>query len=339
MEGCSGYELLADLDFDTDGDGAVDSDDDYWNDGDGWEPIGWDSTYEFARFFNATFDGNEHTLSNLFTAGRGFSGLFGKIGLDGVDDDLTLADVNVTGTEAAGALAGENQGLLSGIKSSGQASGELHVGGLVGLNLRLVYLSRSSAAVTGMTPPLPPGTGIVITFGPSAATGGLVGYNTGFVVSSYATGPVTSDRSAGGLVGYHQSKLIAASCYATGPVTGSPAGGLVGTIGTPFQEATIRASYATGSVDGSTAGGLVGHVYDEGIITASYATGRVAGRSSGGLVGRNERGTVTNSYWIRARQGRDRGHPARAERRRNCNRPPATAASTEAGTWISMKTI
>ena len=170
VEGCSGYELLADLDFDTDGDGAVDSDDDYWNDGDGWEPIGWDSTYEFARFFNATFDGNEHTLSNLFTAGHGFSGLFGKIGLDGVDDDLTLADVNVTGTEAAGALAGENQGLLSGIKSSGQASGELHVGGLVGLNLRLVYLSRSSAAVTGMTPPLPPGTGIVITFGPSAVT-------------------------------------------------------------------------------------------------------------------------------------------------------------------------
>ena len=127
---------------------------------------------------------------------------------------------------------------------------------MVGLNLRLVYLSRSSAAVTGMRPPLPPGTGIVITFGPAAATGGLVGYNTGFVVLSYATGPVTSDRSAGGLVGFHQSKLISGS-YATGPVTsiGSPAGGLVGTIATPFSEATIRASYATGSVDGSTAGG------------------------------------------------------------------------------------
>ena len=168
VDGCSGYELLADLDFDTDGDGAVDSDDDYWNDGDGWEPIGWDSTYEYARFFNATFDGNEHTLSNLFTAGRGFSGLFGRIGLDGGVDDLTLADVNVTGTEAAGALVGENQGLLSGIQSSGQVSGELHVGGLVGLNLRLVYLSRSSAAVTGMRPPLvfPPGVSVIVTFGP-----------------------------------------------------------------------------------------------------------------------------------------------------------------------------
>ena len=161
-----------------------------------------------------------------------------------------------------------------------------------------------------MRPPLPPSTGIVITFGPAAATGGLVGYNTGFVVLSYATGPVTSDRSAGGLVGFHQSKLISGS-YATGPVTsiGSPAGGLVGTIATPFSEATIRASYATGSVDGSTAGGLVGHVYDEGIITASYATGRAAGRSSGRLVGRNERGTVTNSYWDTRTSGQGSGSP------------------------------
>ena len=179
VDGCSGYELLADLDFDTDGDGTVDSDDDYWNDGDGWDPIGWDSR-GFPRFFSTTFEGNDHTLSNLFTAGRGYSGLFSAIGLDGAVNDLTLADVNVSGTEAAGALVGENQGLLSGIESSGQVSGELHVGGLVGLNLRLVYLSRSSAAVTGMRPPLPPGTGIVVTFGPPAATGGLVGYNTGF---------------------------------------------------------------------------------------------------------------------------------------------------------------
>ena len=306
VDGCSGYELLADLDFDTDGDGAVDSDDDYWNEGDGWVPIGWDSTYEFPFFFNATFDGNEHTLSNLFTAGRAYSGLFGRIGLDGEVRELTLSDVNVTGTEAAGALVGENQGLLIGVRSSGQVSGELHVGGLVGLNLRLVYLSRSSAAVTGNRPPLSPGT-IIAFFGVPAATGGLVGYNTGYVVYSYATGPVTSDSHAGGLVGYHYSKLINAS-YATGPVTGSPAGGLVGTIGTPFNEATIRASYATGSVESRIAGGLVGHLYDEGTITASYATGRVT-RNEGGLVGYDERGTVTSSYWDTRTSGQGSGSP------------------------------
>ena len=37
--GCDGYELMADLDFDTDDDGDVDADDTYWNDGGGWAPI------------------------------------------------------------------------------------------------------------------------------------------------------------------------------------------------------------------------------------------------------------------------------------------------------------
>ena len=121
---------------------------------------------------------------------------------------------------------------------------------------------------------------------------------------------VTSDRSAGGLVGYHQSKLISGS-YATGPVTstGSRAGGLVGTNGVLFDEATIRACYATGSVDGPTAGGLVGRNNEEGIITASYATGRVAdGLNRGGLVGRN-RGIVTNSYWDTHTSGHGSGSP------------------------------
>ena len=333
VDGCSGYVLLADLDFDTDGNGVLDSDDDYWNDGDGWVPIGWDSIYEFPRFFNTTFNGNGHTLSNLFTAGRGYSGLFSAIGLDGVVGNLTLSDVNVTGTEAAGALVGENQGRLSGIQSSGQVSGELHVGGLVGLNLRLVYLSHSSAAVTGMRPPLvsPPGGGLVyISFGPARATGGLVGYNTGFVVLSYATGPVTSDSSAGGLVGYHEFKLIAGS-YATGPVTGSTAGGLVGTIIPPLgREATVRASYATGSVDGGTAGGLVGHLSGGG-ITASYATGRVpSGRNTGGLVGRKG-GTVTNSYWDTRTSGHTSGSPGSGRTTSQLQSP--TSYSGIYGSW------
>ena len=58
-----------------------------------------------------------------------------------------------------------------------------------------------------------------------------MGYNTGFIISSHATGPVEGDRNVGGLAGYNQSKLISGS-YATGPVTGeSCVGGLVGVNG------------------------------------------------------------------------------------------------------------
>ena len=37
---CVGYELTADLDFDTDSSGGANDGDTYWNGGDGWEPIG-----------------------------------------------------------------------------------------------------------------------------------------------------------------------------------------------------------------------------------------------------------------------------------------------------------
>ena len=85
--GCIGYELIADLDFDTNGDGSVDGDDDYHNSGDGWLPIG-----DGTNTFNATFHGNGHTISNL-TIDRSTShwgGLFGELGADAVVRNLGL---------------------------------------------------------------------------------------------------------------------------------------------------------------------------------------------------------------------------------------------------------
>ena len=39
-DGCTGYELNANLDFDTDSSGKIDTGDTYWNGGAGWDPIG-----------------------------------------------------------------------------------------------------------------------------------------------------------------------------------------------------------------------------------------------------------------------------------------------------------
>ena len=57
---CKGYELTANLDFDTNGDGSVDSSDDYYNGGSGWDPLG-----DGTNAFNTNFYGNGHTISNL----------------------------------------------------------------------------------------------------------------------------------------------------------------------------------------------------------------------------------------------------------------------------------
>ncbi|WP_353352625.1 hypothetical protein, partial [Oceaniserpentilla sp. 4NH20-0058] len=57
---CHGYELVTDLDFDTNHNGVVDTNDDYWNDGAGWLPIG-----DSARYFTADFNGNGHVIRHL----------------------------------------------------------------------------------------------------------------------------------------------------------------------------------------------------------------------------------------------------------------------------------
>ena len=120
--------------------------------------------------------------------------------------------------------------------------------------------------------------------------GGLVGYNSGSVRTSYATGDVSRTGTGsgfGGLVGSHGSDEIIWS-YATGDVSGwSNNGGLAGT-----SYGTIRGSYATGDVSGFEGGGLVG--WHSGIIVSSYATGDVSGRyRNGGLVGEMRAGSLT----------------------------------------------
>ena len=61
---CNGYELMADLDFDENGDGEITAADvAYWNGGSGWEPIGGNGT---TALYQAAFDGNDRTIANLF---------------------------------------------------------------------------------------------------------------------------------------------------------------------------------------------------------------------------------------------------------------------------------
>ena len=74
--GCSGYELVTDLDFDANGNGngEVNTGDTYWNDGSGWLSIGARSVTFGSREnkpFLASFHGNDHTISNLYIARNG----------------------------------------------------------------------------------------------------------------------------------------------------------------------------------------------------------------------------------------------------------------------------
>ena len=283
LEGCSGYELDANLDFDTDGSGGPGAGDAHWNDGAGWLPVGDPET----RFrYNAVFEGNGHTIANLFIrwAEADHIGLFRATGEDAAIRNVRLTGVRVSGKNQVGGLVGSNGGSISGSSVAGRVSGVGQIGGLAGYNSGSVSGSSASVTVSGS----------------GNSVGGLVGRNPGTIADSHATGAVTGEGDyVGGLVGaigyrnYNSSGSISRS-YATGNVTGEGryVGGLVG-----YSSGGIAGSYATGNVtgEGESVGGLVG--YNHGVITGNYATGSVTGegRYVGGLVGSNW-GPITASY-------------------------------------------
>ena len=253
---CTGYELIANLDFDTNGNGAPDAGDTYWNDGAGWVPIG-DEDHNFT----ADFDGNNHTIANLYIdrSDTDNVGLFGSISGSSIKR-VGLVSATVSGHYSVGSLVGNGYGsvITASYATGSVRGGNSHVGGLIG------RIDR------------------------------------GTIVSSYATSNVSGKQaSTGGLVGYssHYSTIIAS--YAMGSVFGGyRVGGLVG--GNALYS-TITASYATGRVSGDRqVGGLVGW-NEYGTITSSYAIGHVSATNAtpyiGGLVGDDKQGTTTASYW------------------------------------------
>ena len=185
-DGCTGYELTANLDFDTDDDGDVDSDDDYWNAGDGWDPIG-----EADTPFTADFKGNRRTVSNLFIDRdtEDEVGLFGAVGSSRISG-VTIAGTDVTGRDAVGSLLGA--GVYATVidnHATGSVSGQGdEVGGLVGRTWGTVWYSSAAVNVSGKD-----------------AVGGLVGHQTlNDTIASYATGNVSGMNAVGGLIGASQ---------------------------------------------------------------------------------------------------------------------------------------
>ena len=251
--GCLGYELAADLDFDTDGSGAASEGDAFWNGGAGWRPLG-----TFDEPFTAVFSGNGRTVSHLFVGGGDNAGLFGLS--SGVIRGVGVVAANVTGSRCAGAVAGLNGGRVEASWSTGAVTGDSCVGGLVGVN------------------------------GLWAPAGGTFRPLRGVVAASWSSADATADQWVGGLVGYDNGTVVAS--YATGAVTatteGSGAGGLVGRMG--FGGNRITASYATGAVTGpgGAVGGLVGHAMPHDRVEASYWDTETSGvtRGGGGGVGR-----------------------------------------------------
>ena len=149
---CKGYELARSLDFDRADSYASGVANTAWTVGSGWLPIGFDDNP-----FDATFEGNEHTITNLYIRrvtildNPGSVGLFGDTGVSSIVSRIGLVDVDVTGYENVGGLAGMSSGSVIRSYVTGRVSdhGWHAVGGLIGYNRGPVTASYSAGDVSG----------------------------------------------------------------------------------------------------------------------------------------------------------------------------------------------
>ncbi len=165
-----------------------------------------------SRPFSGHFYGNRHVLRNgqINLPGGVDVGLFRYLGLDGYIYGLGTETITATGQYHVGGLVGYNDGLISACYVTGAVTGDFYVGGLVGYNDGLVDNCYATGAVSGNT-----------------YVGGVAGYSINGICVCYSTGAETGDSYVGGVVGCNDGFVNV--CYATGAVTGdSYVGGLAG---------------------------------------------------------------------------------------------------------------
>ncbi len=184
--GCNGYELMVDLSFDTNQDGVLDAMDDYWNGGQGWEPIGTD-----LEPFEARFQGHGNVIRHLYIDRPLATG----VGLFGALQNTTVSKLglegNLTGYDKVGLLAGSaSHSIVQRVYTLGQVNATQTAAGLIGyLDTGSVTNSYNQATVTGA-------------MGSRLIAGLVADVRDSDVKNSYSTGVVTGDTETGGLVAY-----------------------------------------------------------------------------------------------------------------------------------------
>lgn len=226
--GCIGYELTTDLDFDTNGNGEIDAGDDYWNSGEGWQPIGDNSTP-----FTGTFNGNHFEIRNLFINRPTEN----RLGLFGVVNNATLTGLGLTG-DLTSVTGDDTVAILAGLLLSNSAISDCYTGGSLNLNnfgggLIAELYDNSTISSSFST------TTVTCT---GSDCGSLVGgaFDGTSIENSYASGVVGVNDTIGSLIGFLYSADIV-NCYGIGEVSGNTSTG--GLIGWNTGTSSVTASY------------------------------------------------------------------------------------------------
>jgi len=206
--------------------------------GDGWMPIGSTTTAFYGKF-----DGNGKKIVGLRInrLGTDWVGLFSTTTTITQIKNMKLENVNITGDNLVGGIAGFLIGNIENCYVDGAVNGNTNVGGIGGFYSGFIKKCYSAANITGIE-----------------HVGGIAGYHDPYVFDSviedsYSFGTISGTSYVGGITGFNLVNVK--NCYSIANVSGNNSvGGLVGSNGY-----VIENCYSAGSVSGSVGiGGLVG---------------------------------------------------------------------------------
>tara|TARA_R110000868_G_scaffold383578_4_gene650611 strand:- start:18990 stop:22667 length:3678 start_codon:yes stop_codon:yes gene_type:complete len=273
------FKLTANLDLSM---ATGDVSGDYWNSGSGWEPIGTTSTP-----FDGSFDGNGFSISGLYIERSGTDnvGLFGAIDSDGVIENLELTDVDITGNDYVGAVAGRSAGQIEDPELSNiEINGNDYVGGVAGLNTGVIKNGQATVIVNG-----------------NDIIGGVTGINQDSLYSMNLDVTITGVTDLGGATGKNTGtieKLTVTSTITThqGDEGSFRVAGLVGENSGAISKSYINTKISTSATDAGTFAGIAGS-NDSGSISEVFAFVDITGKTGvAGMVGSLTNGSIENVY-------------------------------------------
>ena len=248
--------------------------------GSNWTPVGTNT-----NSYTGTFNGAEHTISNLqLTSSYSHIGLFGCVGEGGTIENCHVeGSISSSASSYVGGIIGRNiGGSIQACSFSGTVKGDSNVGGIVGWSVDggSIQACSFSGKVEG-----------------NSGVGGIAGRSDGSIQACSSSATVSSGTSyAGGIAGYSIGGSIQA-CSSSATVIGTNfAGGIAGYS----SEGSIQACFSSATVNGSNSvGGIVGYLNNSGTMLSCYATGTVTGTTGvGAVAGRNyNQATIIACFW------------------------------------------
>lgn len=231
-----------------------------------WTPIG-----SITNYFDGTFLGNNHTISNLYinaNSNNTYYGLFGHVGEGGAIYDLTINNGSIYSTFWSGGIAASNSGLISNCKNINCNVDSWHYsGGICGANFNTITNCTNQAEVYS-----------------SLCSGGICAYNYGSISNCTNKNSITANEGCGGICGYNGGFADISNCYNV----------RIGFIDNCSNYSSILGKEKIGGIAGRNDGFIV-NATNNGEINGDQQIGGIAG-TNGGFDGVT--GNISNSFNI-----------------------------------------